>query len=77
MVGWRQYSVGMGKKKFPCLYVWQTLLSEVQKDVGTSNVYGNLCFLFVAYEFIFPLLLREFFTLCLIAWKIYFFLAYV
>jgi len=26
---------------FPCLYVWQILLSEVLKDVGTSNVYGN------------------------------------
>jgi len=26
---------------FPCLYVWQVLLSEVLKDVGTFNVYGN------------------------------------
>jgi len=29
---------------FPYLCVWQVLLSEVLKDVETSNVYGNSFF---------------------------------
>jgi len=50
--------------RYSCLKFWRML---------EHPLCGNSFFLIVAKEFIFPLLLREFFTLCFIAWKIYYF----
>ena len=72
---WRmlEHPLFMGIHSLSVAYEFIFPLLYVVKDVGTSNVYGNLCFLFVALKFIFPLLLREFTAHCFIAWKIYFF----